>query len=461
MVFSSAIFIFCFLPLLFLFYFCLPKKCKNVVLLIFSLIFYAFGGVNYLFTLLLTVFISYLGGILIEKYNSKKKFILFLTVGLNLLFLIYFKYTGFILDNINNIFKVGIDIPSIIMPIGISFYTFQSISYVVDVYKKEVGVQKNYFLLLLYVSLFPQLVAGPIVRYQTVEHEIEKRTTTLDDFCYGLERFILGLAKKVIIANQMGKLADIVFSDTSFTTPVVWLGAIAYMMQIYFDFSAYSDMAIGLGRILGFKFLENFNFPYIAKSITDFWRRWHISLSTFFRDYVYIPLGGNRCSKFRQIFNMSVVWFLTGFWHGANYNFILWGLYYLVFLILEKYVFKNIIERIPNILRHILTLLIVLIGWMLFRLEDLSVFKDVIVSMFNFNITSVSLSEARIYVETYFVYFILAFIFSTPIYYVVCDKLKKYKVFEVLKYIGLLVLFIITIMFLAQSSYNPFIYFRF
>jgi len=461
MVFSSSIFIFCFLPLLFLFYFCLPKKCKNVVLLIFSLVFYAFGGVNYLFTLLLTVFISYLGGILIEKYNSKKKFILFLTVGLNLLFLIYFKYTGFILDNINNIFKVGIDIPSIIMPIGISFYTFQSISYVVDVYKKEVGVQKNYFLLLLYVSLFPQLVAGPIVRYQTVEHEIEKRTTTLDDFCYGLERFILGLAKKVIIANQMGKLADIVFSDTSFTTPVVWLGAIAYMMQIYFDFSAYSDMAIGLGRILGFKFLENFNFPYIAKSITDFWRRWHISLSTFFRDYVYIPLGGNRCSKFRQIFNMSVVWFLTGFWHGANYNFILWGLYYLVFLILEKYVFKNIIERIPNILRHILTLLIVLIGWMLFRLEDLSVFKDVIVSMFNFNITSVSLSEARIYVETYFVYFILAFIFSTPIYYVVCDKLKKYKVFEVLKYIGLLVLFIITIMFLAQSSYNPFIYFRF
>jgi len=461
MVFSSSIFIFCFLPLLFLCYFCLPKKCKNVVLLIFSLVFYAFGGVNYLFTLLLTVFISYLGGILIDKYNNKKKLILFLTVGLNLLFLIYFKYTGFILDNINNIFNSNIDIPSIIMPIGISFYTFQSISYVVDVYKKEVGVQKNYFLLLLYVSLFPQLVAGPIVRYQTVEHEIEKRTTTLDDFCYGLERFILGLAKKVIIANQMGKLADIVFSDTSFTTPVVWLGAIAYMMQIYFDFSAYSDMAIGLGRILGFKFLENFNFPYIAKSITDFWRRWHISLSTFFRDYVYIPLGGNRCSKFRQIFNMSVVWFLTGFWHGANYNFILWGLYYLVFLILEKYVFKNIIERIPNILRHILTLLIVLIGWMLFRLEDLSVFKDVIVSMFNFNITSVSLSEARIYVETYFVYFILAFIFSTPIYYVVCDKLKKYKVFEVLKYIGLLVLFIITIMFLAQSSYNPFIYFRF
>lgn len=461
MVFSSSIFIFCFLPLLFLCYFVLPKKCKNAVLLIFSLIFYAFGGVNYLFTLLLTVFISYLGGILIEKYNNKKKLILFLTVGLNLLFLIYFKYTGFILDNINNIFNSNIDIPSIIMPIGISFYTFQSISYVIDVFKKEVGVQKNYFLLLLYVSLFPQLVAGPIVRYQTVEHEIKNRTTTLDDFCYGLERFILGLAKKIIIANQMGKLADIVFSDTSFTTPVVWLGAIAYTFQIYFDFSAYSDMAIGLGRILGFKFLENFNFPYVAKSITDFWRRWHISLSTFFRDYVYIPLGGNRCSKKRQIFNMSIVWLLTGFWHGASWNFVLWGVYYLVFLILEKYVFKTIIERIPNIISHIITLLIIIIGWMLFRLEDLSVFKEVIISMFNFNFSSISLSEARIYIETYFVYFILAFVFSTPIYYVICEKFKKYKVFEVLKYIGLLILFIITIMFLAQSSYNPFIYFRF
>ncbi|MDD5980048.1 MAG: MBOAT family protein [bacterium] len=460
MVFSSAIFIFCFLPILFFFYFCLPKKCKNIVLLIFSLIFYAFGGANYLFTLLLTVFISYLGGILIKKC-SKKKLILFLTIALNLSFLIYFKYTGFILSNINNLFNLNISIPSIIMPIGISFYTFQSISYVIDVYRNEVEVQKNYFLLLLYVSLFPQLVAGPIVRYKTVESEIKTRKTTLYDFCYGIERFILGLAKKVIIANQMGKLADIVFNTDSFTTPVVWLGAIAYMMQIYFDFSAYSDMAIGLGRILGFKFLENFNFPYIAKSITEFWRRWHISLSTFFRDYIYIPLGGNRCSKKRQIFNMSVVWILTGLWHGASWNFVLWGLYYLFFLILEKYVFKNVLDKIPNVLRHALTLLIVLIGWMLFRLEDLSVFKDVIISMFNFNFTTLALSEARIYLETYYIYFILAIIFSTPIYYIVCEKFKKYKLFEILKYLGLLVLFIITIMFLAQSSYNPFIYFRF
>ena len=460
MVFSSSIFIFCFLPILFLFYFLLPNKCKNIVLLIFSLIFYAFGGVNYLFTMLLTVFISYLGGIFLQKFKNKN-LILFLTVGINLLFLIYFKYTGFILTNINNLFNTSISIPDIIMPIGISFYTFQSLSYVIDVYRGEVGVQKNYFLLLLYVSLFPQLVAGPIVRYKTVENEIKKRNTTVDDFCYGIERFILGLAKKVIIANQMGKLADIVFSGESFTTPVVWLGAIAYMMQIYFDFSAYSDMAIGIGRIFGFKFLENFNFPYIAKSITDFWRRWHISLSTFFRDYVYIPLGGNKCSKKRQIFNMSIVWLLTGLWHGASWNFVLWGIYYLVFLILEKFVFKNILEKIPSILKHILTLLIIIIGWMLFRIENLNTFKDVIVSMFNFNFSNIGMSEARIYIETYFLYFILAFIFSTPIYYIVCDKLKKYKAFEVIKYIGLIILFIITIMFLAQSSYNPFIYFRF
>ena len=460
MVFSSAIFVFCFLPALLFLYFVLPKKCKNAVLLIFSLIFYGYGGVSYLFVLLATVFISYLGGILMDKTEHRKA-VLVITVGLNLLSLVYFKYTGFILSNINGLFHMDMSIPEIVMPIGISFYTFQSLSYVIDVYRKEVGVQRNYFWLLLYVSLFPQLVAGPIVRYQTVENEIQNRSTSLDDFCYGIERFILGLAKKVIIANQMGKLADIVFESTEFNTPCVWLGAIAYMMQIYFDFSAYSDMAIGMGRIFGFHFLENFNFPYIAKSVTEFWRRWHISLSTFFRDYVYIPLGGNRCSQGRQIFNMSAVWLLTGIWHGASWNFVLWGLYYLVFLFLEKYPLKNVVAKTPTVLRHIVTLLIVLIGWMLFRFEDMSVFRDVVTALFNFNITDIGLSEATIYIETYFVYFIASILFSTPIYYVVCDKFKKYKVFEFVKYCGLLCLFVVTIMFLAQSSYNPFIYFRF
>ena len=460
MVFSSAIFIFGFLPILFLFYFLCPKKLKNYVLLFFSLLFYAFGGLKYLLIMALVVFADYIGAILISKYKRHKNCFLILTISINILVLIFYKYTNFFLTNINNLFNIDIPILDIIMPIGISFYTFQAMSYVIDVYKGEVKVQNNYFLLLLYVSLFPQLIAGPIVRYQTIEKEITKRKVSYDDISYGLERFILGLAKKLIIANQMGKLADIAFSG-NFSCTVSWLGAIAYMFQIYFDFSAYSDMAIGLGRIFGFHFLENFNFPYMAKSITDFWRRWHISLSTWFRDYIYIPLGGNRKGIKRQIINMSVVWLLTGFWHGASWNFIMWGLYYLIFLILEKFVLKNILKKTPDLLKHIYALLIILIGWVLFRVENMSQFFDIIKTMFSFDLNSTSLMEARIYLETYYVYFILAILFSTNVYYVICDKFKNKKVFEVIKYVFLIVLFVISIMFLAQSSYNPFIYFRF
>ncbi len=460
MVFSSAIFIFGFLPILFLFYFLCPKKLKNYVLLFFSLLFYAFGGLKYLLIMALVVFADYIGSLLISKYKRHKNCFLILTISINILVLIFYKYTNFFLTNINNLFNIDIPILDIIMPIGISFYTFQAMSYVIDVYKGEVKVQNNYFLLLLYVSLFPQLIAGPIVRYQTIEKEITKRKVSYDDISYGLERFILGLAKKLIIANQMGKLADIAFSG-NFSCTVSWLGAIAYMFQIYFDFSAYSDMAIGLGRIFGFHFLENFNFPYMAKSITDFWRRWHISLSTWFRDYIYIPLGGNRKGIKRQIINMSVVWLLTGFWHGASWNFIMWGLYYLIFLILEKFVLKNILKKTPDFLKHIYALLIILIGWVLFRVENMSQFFDIIKTMFSFDLNSTSLMEARIYLETYYVYFILAILFSTNVYYVICDKFKNKKVFEVIKYVFLIVLFVISIMFLAQSSYNPFIYFRF
>lgn len=460
MVFSSAIFIFGFLPILFLFYFLCPKKLKNYVLLFFSLLFYAFGGLKYLLIMALVVFADYIGALLISKYKRHKKCFLILTISINILVLMFYKYTNFFLMNINNLFNIDIPILDIIMPIGISFYTFQAMSYVIDVYKGEVKVQNNYFLLLLYVSLFPQLIAGPIVRYQTIEKEITKRKVSYNDISYGLERFILGLAKKLIIANQMGKLADIAFSG-NFSCAISWLGAIAYMFQIYFDFSAYSDMAIGLGRIFGFHFLENFNFPYMAKSITDFWRRWHISLSTWFRDYIYIPLGGNRKGIKRQIINMSVVWLLTGFWHGASWNFIMWGLYYLIFLILEKFVLKNILKKTPDLLKHIYALLIILIGWVLFRVENMSQFFDIIKTMFSFDLNSTSLMEARIYLETYYVYFILAILFSTNVYYVICDKFKNKKVFEVIKYVFLIVLFVISIMFLAQSSYNPFIYFRF
>ncbi|MBQ3185367.1 MAG: MBOAT family protein [Firmicutes bacterium] len=461
MVFSSAIFLFSFLPILLLAYFIVPAKAKNYVLLAFSMVFYAFGGPKYLVVLLFVVLVDYIGARLIEKKRDSAKKILTAVIAVNLATLIFYKYTMFFLENLSVLFQADLEFFEVIMPIGISFYTFQSMSYVIDVYRREVAVQKNYLLLLLYVSLFPQLVAGPIVRYQTIEHEINNRKSSINDVCYGVERFILGFAKKIIIANQMGMLADIVFDGGTEYTPVAWLGAIAYMFQIYFDFSAYSDMAIGLGRIFGFHFLENFNFPYVSKSIKEFWSRWHISLSTWFRDYVYIPLGGNRCSAGRHFFNMAVVWALTGFWHGAEWTFLFWGLYYFVFLAIEKFIIKDKLDKIPAILRHIGTLLIVLIGWVLFRAEDMGTFTNMVGTMFSFNFDAVGMAEARLYIETYFVYFIGAIIFSTPIYYKICGRFENSKVFAVIKYGGLLVLMLVSVMFLAHSSYNPFIYFRF
>ena len=466
MVFSSTIFVFLFLPLVLLCYFLAPKKLKNYILLFFSLVFYIFGGPKFLLVLLFVVLIDYIGAILINKTNKKKLFLI-LTLILNIATLVYFKYTGFFLENVNNIFGLNITIPDIVLPIGISFYTFQAMSYVIDVYRNKVSLQKNYLTLLLYVSLFPQLVAGPIVRYETIEQELKVRKTTFEDVEYGIRRFILGLAKKVIIANQMGALADTIFSSSDISTPVAWLGAIAYMFQIYFDFSAYSDMAIGLGRIFGFKFLENFKFPYISKSITEFWRRWHISLSTWFRDYVYIPLGGNRKGIKRQIINLFIVWLLTGFWHGAEWNFVIWGLYYFIFLMLEKFVFNKVLAKTPNVIRHIYTLFIVLIGWVIFRCESLDSIKTMFTSMFTLKITEFSLNELLIYLETYAIYFILAIIFSMPVYYKIVDKINFLKegklklALNILHYGSLIVIFIITIMFLAYSSYNPFIYFRF
>lgn len=466
MVFSSSIFLFGFLPILFIIYFISPQKLKNYILLIFSLIFYYFGGPTYILIILSVVLIDYLLAILIDK-SKRKKPLLILSIIINIGILFYYKYFNFIIDNINTLFKTNINITKIILPIGISFFIFQALSYVIDVYRKEVKVQKNPLLLLLYVSFFPQLVAGPIVRYQTIEKEIYKRNVSLDDFTYGIERFILGFSKKMIIANQLGKLADIVYNLETLNTPVVILGALSYMFQIYFDFSAYSDMAIGLGRIFGFHFLENFNYPYISKSITDFWRRWHISLSTWFRDYVYIPLGGNKKGIKRQILNLFIVWTLTGLWHGAQWNFILWGLYYFIFLMLEKFILKKYLKNTPNFLKHIYTITIVLIGWILFRAESLTTCYNMIKNLFNFNFTSQALAQSRIYIETYYVYLILAIIFSIPIYPYIINKIQNIKnqklkiTLEILHYIFLITIFIISIMFLAKSNYNPFIYFRF
>ena len=466
MVFSSSIFLFGFLPILFIIYFISPKKLKNYVLLVFSLIFYFFGGPSYILIILGVVLIDYLFAIFIDRFNNRKLFLILAIIS-NIGILFYYKYFNFVIDNINAVFDINVSVNKIVLPIGISFFIFQALSYVIDVYRGEVKVQKNPFLLLLYVSFFPQLVAGPIVRYQTIEEEITSRKVDLDDFAYGIERFILGFAKKMIIANQLGKLADIVYGLDELSTPVVFLGVVSYMLQIYFDFSAYSDMAIGLGRVFGFHFLENFDYPYISKSITSFWRRWHISLSTWFRDYIYIPLGGNRKGVLRQILNLFIVWTLTGFWHGASWNFVLWGLYYFVFLMLEKFIFKKYLKNIPNFFKHIYTLIVVLVGWILFRSDNLSVCFRMIKYLFSFNITSIGFSEARIYLETYYVYFILGILFSIPVYPYLIKKIDGIKnknikfILEVMHYGFLIVIFIISIMFLAKSSYNPFIYFRF
>ena len=466
MVFSSAIFVFLFLPLVLLCYFLSPRKLKNYVLLFFSLVFYVFGGPKFLLVLLAVVLIDYVGAILINKTNKKKLFLI-LTITCNILVLVYFKYTGFFLENVNSIFGLKITIPKIVLPIGISFYTFQAMSYVIDVYRNKVKLQKNFLTLLLYVSLFPQLVAGPIVRYETIEDELNNRKETFNDISEGIKRFILGLAKKVIIANQMGLLADTIFGLNELSTPVAILGGIAYMFQIYFDFSAYSDMAIGLGRIFGFKFLENFNFPYISKSITEFWRRWHISLSTWFRDYIYIPLGGNRKGIKRQIINMLIVWLLTGFWHGAEWNFVLWGLYYFIFLVLEKFVLNKFLDKLPNVLKHVYAIVVIYFGWIIFRCDSMELLKHYFNALFSFNFSAMSFNEILIYLESYYVYFILAIIFSTPVYYKLVEKISSVKnkklklILDIIHYLGLIVIFIITIMFLAYSSYNPFIYFRF
>ncbi len=469
MLFSSTTFIFMFLTLLLILYFPIKNiKYRNIILLIFSLIFYSWGEPKYIFLMLLTVLIAYIFGLLIDKYRKdKKKSKLFLVISiiLILLNLFIFKYLDFSIGIINSIFKTNIGLTKLVLPIGISFYTFQILSYVIDLYWGKVGVQKNYFRLLLYVSFFPQLIAGPIVRYETVEKEISDRKTTLDGFISGFKRFIWGLAKKVIVANNVAIFCDYVYNNySSYGSNILWVAAVCYTLQIYFDFSGYSDMAIGLGKMFGFNFLENFNYPYIATSITDFWRRWHISLSTFFRDYVYIPLGGNRVSKIKFIRNIFIVWLLTGIWHGASYNFILWGLYYAILLLIEKMVTGKYIEKLPKVLKILYSLFFITLGWVIFRVENINDLILVIKKMFSFNNTSfVTLFNNNAMLISTVLYIILGIFLSLPI-----DKWFKEKVdksnsviLTLIEDLILGVLFGISIMFLVSNSYNPFIYFRF
>lgn len=458
MVFSSLIFLFLFLPTFLLCYF-IPKKrkTKNIVLLIFSLLFYGYGEPIYVLLMILSIIVNYFIVLWMDKSSKPKKWLIIdLVFNLGLLF--FFKYTNFFLDNINNLFNLNIKFLSISLPIGISFYTFQILTYVIDVYKSKVPVQKSIINLGCYISAFPQLIAGPIVRYETVNEELNDRCEDMEGFATGIRRFIIGLFKKCVIANEMAYVADTLFGSSiaSLGTIGMIVGGVAFTFQIYFDFSGYSDMAIGLGKMLGFNYLENFNYPYVARTITDFWRRWHISLSTFFRDYVYIPLGGNRCKRVRHIFNLFVVWALTGLWHGASWNFVFWGLFYFILLVLEKFIFKKI-DKLPAFLGHFYTFSLVTFGFIIFYFTDTSTLIEAIKTLFGAHGLGnmMIFTHYQIFKLKTIIIFVLAAFASTPIFKPIFDKKNKFSD------IYIIILFIISIISILASSYNPFIYFRF
>lgn len=465
MVFSSFTFLFVFLPLVLLTYFLAKKrKWRNIVLLIFSLIFYAWGEPVYVLLMLLSIVVNYFIALKIEKTKRDRKRWMVIDVIFNLAIIGFFKYGNFLIQNINGIFHSNIGEMNLGLPIGISFYTFQVLSYVIDVYKKTVPAQKNIINLGMYITLFPQLIAGPIVRYETIADEIENRKENFSEVAIGLKRFFIGLGKKVLIANQMALIADTIYGGdlADAGTITLWLAAIAYTLQIYFDFSGYSDMAIGLGRMFGFHFLENFNYPYIAKSITDFWRRWHISLSTWFRDYVYIPLGGNRVSKIKWLRNILVVWLLTGLWHGASWNFILWGVYYGIILIIEKLFLGKLIEKLPKFVQHIYALFFIIIGWVIFRVENFSQMGMVLQKMFIYKASGILdniILNFDIFSSLPFI--IIGIIGSIPILAKIKDKTKEKPKYNILSNVWAFAIFIISICFLLSATYNPFIYFRF
>lgn len=459
MVFSSMLFLFVFLPALMVLYFAVPKKfrwLRNFVLLIFSLIFYASNEPENILVMLASIMANYVLGLLVEMVRAKKT-VVFLSVALNLGVLIYFKYTNFLYDNISQLLGLKGEIEKIVMPVGISFFTFQAMSYVFDIYYGNTRAQKNPLNVILYIALFPQLVAGPIVRYETVAEEILNRSENEREIAEGISEFIIGLAKKIVIANQMGVIADAAFAEHNINFLFAWLGIIGYTMQIYFDFSAYSDMAIGLGKVLGFHFPQNFNYPYISQSVTEFWRRWHISLSVWFRDYLYIPLGGNRCSKAKHLRNIMIVWLATGIWHGASWNFVVWGLYYGIILIIEKELISGVLKKLPGILRHIYTMLIVLIGFVFFRADNLTAAVEYLRAMFTFEPIEIGASNEIQLLLNNGVVLAVAIIGSTPI----IRLFGRLKFKPPFKFAYCMAIFLMSVVYLTSSTFNPFIYFRF
>lgn len=463
MVFASITFLYYFLPIFLILYFIFPKKYKNIILLIFSFIFYFYGEPKYILLMLIEVFFSYFMTLSLEKNKSKN--LLGIIISFHIFLLCIFKYFNFIITNINSIFGGNISLLNIVLPIGISFYTFQIISYEVDVYRGKVKASKSLIDYMTYVFLFPQLIAGPIVRYETISKELKSRKVTLEDFSYGVNRFIIGLFKKVVIANNIGELCNILNNSSEVSVLLYWVLGISYMLQIYFDFSGYSDIAIGIGRMIGFKFPENFNYPYIANSVTDFWRRWHMTLSSWFRDYVYIPLGGNRVSTLKHIRNILVVWMLTGLWHGASWNFIIWGIYFGVILIIEKYCLNKVLEKLPRVIRNIYAMFIVMISFIIFSSDDISSALVAIKGLFSFSSLKFSNDFIIYYIRSYGVILIGGLVLCTPLIKNVINKLRENKIlnyiiniFEII--ILVLILVVITSM-LIDSSYNPFLYFRF
>lgn len=467
MVFSSSVFIFMFLPLSLVSYYISGKKIKNYILLLASLFFYAWGVMNYLKVLIISILINYIFGLLVDKTIDKKHlrmFFLILGIILNLALLFYYKYYDFFLENINTIFNMNLELKKIVLPIGISFFTFQGMSYIIDIYRNDGKVNKNIFSVALYISLFPQLVAGPIIKYKAVDEQIRNRKESIDYFSYGINRFVIGLGKKIIISDMLGAISDNIFllaNSSGIDMITAWIGAICYTLQIYFDFSGYSDMAIGLGHLFGFKFPENFNYPYISRSITEFWRRWHISLSTWFKEYLYIPLGGNR--RGNVYFNLVVVFLVTGLWHGASWNFVIWGLWHGLFMIIERLIRdKAWYKKIPLIIKIFITLFIVIIGWVLFKATTLKEGLRYLSIMFGLvNFSNITFEFAYFISRKFILLIIIGIIASTPIPKNIFNRYKGIKAFELIKTILIILLFIVSIIFMVNSTYSPFIYFQF
>lgn len=466
MVFSSTIFLCVYLPLVLLGYYICPKKGRNLFLLIVSLVFYAWGEPKYVFLMIFSILVNYIFGRLMDKHRENKKrlkLMLVLSVVIDLGLLSVFKYTDFIITNVNAIFGSSFDLLNIALPIGISFYTFQAMSYTIDVYRDDVRVQKNLIDFGMYITMFPQLIAGPIVRYADVQDQLAERSVTTADFSEGVMRFVVGLGKKVLLANQMGAVwSDIYALGGDVSALMAWTGAIAYTFQIYFDFSGYSDMAIGLGRMFGFKFPENFRYPYQSVSITDFWRRWHITLSTWFKEYLYIPLGGNRRGLARQALNLLIVWSLTGFWHGAGWNFVMWGLYYFVILFIEKLFLLKALDKLPKFFRHVYALVLIIIGWVIFASDDVRVLLPYLGSMFGANGAIGGMDVYTLLTKA--VLLIICCIASTELpkkLFLSAAGAMNEKAAFTLKSVLTIALLALSMILLIGDSYNPFLYFRF